>query len=798
MIVTKLQQDSIQYNGMVHISTGQSRKETKWKNKEMLWSELVEKLSQTTRTRETAAAYRGMHADLRSEIKDVGGFVGGVLKGGRRKKGQVAWRTLLTLDVDFGDMTLWDQVSLLFGNAIVMYSTHSHNVDKPKMRLIAPLSRQVTADEYQALSRFIAAEIGIDIFDDTTYQPERLMYWPSTSEDAPFEFEFLDGPWLDPDKVFSRHKDWDDASTWPESSRAHKIRNKHAEKQGDPLDKPGIIGAFNRTYGIEAAMTTFLSDIYQQCDEQDRFTFMAGSASAGVIVYNDIFSFSHHGTDPTGGLLCNAFDLVRIHLFGIKDEDSKPDVPIHKLPSYKAMNEWVIKDPQIRIELASIKQTELAEDFAEVIEDDNAWKAKLSYTDKGMMQQTINNAVLMLRYDSQLKGLIALDTFTRTLTIKRSAPWRTTKKIEQWTDSDDASLRHYLEVMYDIKKREIMNDAIQIISKENKYHPIEEYLNRLKWDGVSRLDTMLIDLLGVEDNLYSRSISRKWMAAAAGRVRQPGIKFDNMLILVGKQGVGKSQFFNKLAVNIEWFSDSMNKFDNSKDSMEQLAGKWILELGELSAMKRYEVEHVKVFLSKQEDSYRQSYGKRTEAFPRQCVFGGTTNKEDFLQDSTGARRFWPVRVEDTKRFWTDMTPEFVDQLWAEADVTFLLGEPLYISGEAERISKVHQEQYTELGGKVGVAGEFLERLIPIDWEKKKVEEKVNWLYGFEPVNGEELVARNSISGIELFVECFSGRVDNYNKKDAYEMSDILLNLNWSRDKNPKTVYGYGKQRIFNR
>ena len=206
--------------------------------------------------------------------------------------------------------------------------------------------------------------------------------------------------------------------------------------------------------------------------------------------------------------------------------------------------------------------------------------------------------------------------------------------------------------------------------QENAYHPVREYLDALVWDGKTRLDTLLSYFLGAEDNAYIRSAGRKWMIASIARIRDPGCKFDHMLILIGAQGVGKSQFFNRIARHQAWFSDSMSKFDNSKEAMEQLAGKWIIEIGELSVMKRSEVESIKTFLTKQDDSYRPSYGRRLETFPRQCVFGGTTNRDDFLQDATGNRRFWPVPITDTKRMWGELTPEIVDQLWAEADAAY--------------------------------------------------------------------------------------------------------------------------------
>jgi putative DNA primase/helicase len=800
-------QNSLQHDGQLYVALGKSRHETKWKNREIRWSEVLEKISKVTRTRETYAQYQRMTRDERADVKDVGGFVGGSVKAGRRKRGSVAWRSLLTLDADFAEPDLWSKIELLFGNAIAMYSTHSHNPETPKLRLVAPFSRQINADEYEAISRFIAADIGIDVFDDTTYQPERLMYWPSAAEDGAFEFKYLDGPFINPDDILARFPNWKDASTWPESSRAHTIRQRHAEKQGNPREKHGAVGAFCRTYTVTEAIEAFMPDVYTACDVPRRYTYAFGSASAGVIVYDsDLFSFSHHGTDPAGGILCNAFDLIRIHKFNIQDEDEKDDTPVYKLASYKAMCEWAIKDDKVKIELANAKTQEAAAEFGEFEEaaapeeKPDEWKAKLSYSDKGTIIQSIHNSLLITRHDPGIKGTIALDEFTRKINVKQNTPWRNVTLPEPWTDADDAALRHYLEVRYRIKKRECINDALQIITKENQYHPIIEYLDSITWDGVPRIETALIYFLGVEDTPYTREISRKWFTAGAARIRKPGVKFDNMLILVGNQGVGKSQFFIRITKNLTWFSDSMSKFDNSKESMEQLAGKWIIELGELSALKRFEVEHVKVFLSKQEDSYRQSYGKRTESYPRQCIFGGTTNREDFLQDATGARRFWPVKVGDTQKLWKEMTPAIVDQLWAEADTSWKLGEDLYLGIDADNIAKEQHEMYTELGGKVGAAGEFLEKLILPEWETMAIRDKLDWLNGYEfgGIREEGSVPRNSVSGVELFVECFGGTIDKFTKKDAYEMSDILTGLGWSRNTKSDRIIGYGKQRTFRR
>lgn len=354
---------AIKHDGSLTLAIGKSRKETQWKNRDMLWSDLVKKLSRTRRTGETFEEYKRMTKAQQSGVKDVGGFVGGTLKDGRRKSDNVVWRQLITLDADYIKGDLWSAVEMMLGTACVAYSTHSHTPEKPRLRLVIPLTRAVTPDEYQAVARRIAADIGIDFFDDTTYEPSRLMYWPSTSQDAEYQFHYLDDEWLDPDEVLARYEDWRDPSYWPESSRTKETRQKLADKQGDPLEKPGRIGNFNRTYTIHEAIEEFLSDVYEPVGD-GRYTYMEGSSVGGLVVYdNDTFAFSHHGTDPVGGLLVNAFDLVRIHKFGDQDENIQPNTTVTKRPSYKAMCELVDDDSRVAEMKREERMKAIEEDF---------------------------------------------------------------------------------------------------------------------------------------------------------------------------------------------------------------------------------------------------------------------------------------------------------------------------------------------------------------------------------------------------------------------------------------------------
>ena len=355
---------NLKHDGPIVISTGNSRKEKKWINKEMLWSEFLEKVNVTQRTSETFEEYRKMSKDEQDDRKDVGGFVGGKLKGGRRKNGFVEYRSLLTLDMDFAQPDIWDEIFMFYSYACCIYSTHKHSPEAPRLRLVIPLSRVVNAEEYTAIARKVAGDLGIEMFDDTTYTASRLMYWPSSPSDIEHVFKYNDEPWMNPDEVLATYVDWKDASSWPVSSRQQSVIKKSAEKQADPSTKAGVIGAFCRTYSITEALETFLGDVYGLCDMEGRYTFLGGSTSGGLILYdNDLFAFSHHGTDPISGKLVNAFDLVRVHKFGAQDDGLEESTPPSKRPSYKAMQEFVSGDGRVQETLAIERRAAIEADF---------------------------------------------------------------------------------------------------------------------------------------------------------------------------------------------------------------------------------------------------------------------------------------------------------------------------------------------------------------------------------------------------------------------------------------------------
>jgi predicted P-loop ATPase len=796
---------SITHDDKITIAVGASRKELHWRNKEMLWSKLVEKLSTTHRTHETYAEYLAFKKDLQDKTKDVGGFVGGYLTGGRRKPGNVANRQLVTLDIDFGHPDIWEDFTLMYGNAAVLYSTHKHKPDEPRLRLIVPLDRPVFADEYIAIARRIAGAVGIECFDDTTFQPSRLMYWPSTSKDGEYLFKLQDGEWLNADAVLAGYHDWRDASEWPVSSRVDKAIQSHIKKQGDPLEKPGIVGAFCRTYGIAEVIAKYLQDVYEACDTEDRYSYTEGSTSGGLVVYEDKYAFSHHGTDPVSGKLCNAFDLVRLHKFGLRDEDAREGTPGNKLPSYTAMMDFCTKDPQVRKQIGSERLQEAASDFADVqVEEleviDDEWLALLDVDRKGNYLSTINNIILILNNDPRLKNAVALDEFENREIARRHLPWRKVTPLTKYlTDADDAGLWHYLEKSYGINNVSKMQAAMSQVLRDNGFHPVRNYLDGLDWDGEPRLDSLLVDYLGAPDTDYVRAVTRKTLCAAVARIYRPGIKFDYVLVLVGKQGQGKSQIIDRLGR--QWFSDSFGTIQG-KEAFEQIQGVWLVEMGELAGLKKSDVETIKHFVSKREDRYRVAYGRRVENFPRQCIFFGTTNNRDFLRDPTGNRRFWPVDTQEAapaKNVFTDMVDEEIDQVWAEAVYYYQKGEALYLSKELEEEAFAMQQEHSEQDERTGMIQKYLDTLLPDSWEAMDIYQRRAYLQGDE-IQETGTRRRNKVCVAEIWCEVLNGHQKDMSRFNTKDIHNILKGLQeWEVSPKGKAKFGfYGVQIAYNR
>lgn len=790
---------SVTHDELLTISTGSSRKTKIWKSKKISWSKFIQRLSNTKRTNETQAQYFRLGKERQDEIKDVGGFVGGELKDGRRTALNVINRQLITLDADFAEKNLWEKIQSDFDNAACVYSTHKHTKENPRLRIIIPLDRPVSPDEFQAIGRKIAEKFGIDNFDDTTYQPHRLMYFPSTSSDAEFYFQWQDGEFLSADSILAEYDDWQDVSTWARSTRSKEIVQREIKKAEDPLKKSGLIGAFCRSYTIQEVIEKYLPDVYEEVN-QNRFTFKAGTSAGGAIVFEDKFLYSFHATDPCSLILCNAFDLVRIHKFGELDE-GKEKKEIVSLPSYSKMLDLCSKDEKVKILLTE----EAMKDFDDLGEEkqDMSWSSKLERNSKtGKILATRSNIRVILENDARLKNKFGYDLFSQRIVILQPLFWRSKDdNSEFWADGDDSQLRYYLETYYNIDNKSKIDDEILNVANNNSFHRVKDYLRGLSWDGTPRMDKIFVKYLGAKDSLYTRTVTRKSLIAAVARVMKPGIKFDNMIVLEGAQGIGKSFLLSKLGK--DWFSDSLTDLRN-KDAFESLRGYWILEMAEMLTAKKSDSETVKFFISKQVDNFRVSFGKRTQDFPRQCIFFGTTNNKFFLRDRTGNRRFFPIACSYERReqniFLDKNIDSEIDQIWAEAYTAWKNDESIWIGYEMEQVAKKIQEQHTEENPLVGTIEEFLEKEIPANWYERDLQRRIEYIRnnGDFDEESQKTFKRNKICTSEIWLELLGGDVKKLTPYESKNIVESLLSLTEWEPSQEKLFFGkaYGRQKAF--
>ncbi|MDO4517308.1 MAG: VapE family protein [Bacillota bacterium] len=641
------------------IYTAQSRRDQQLKPENLTVPELFSRLSASVPLAQTWDEYRALPKGQQDDLKDVGGFVAGVLADGRRRSGCVVSRCAAVLDLDNLPSGTTEEVIHrveALGCAFCVYSTAKHHPSKPRLRVVVPFAQDVAVEEYRPLVRLLAQRIEpeMGLFDPTCDEAARLMYWPVRCSDVePVFVADASKPLLDPAALLAALTDWRDATSWPSWPGSDAIP-RLAAKQGDPTAKTGLVGAFCRVYDVETAMDVFLPGIYTAAGE-GRYTFTGGSSFGGAVIYDGgKFLFSHHATDPCGSRLVNAWDLVRLHRFGALDDDAAPGTPGGRLPSYLAMQQLARQDDAVRRELAT-ESFQAAQDIAVV----DAEAAVQLHTFAG---QPLSLAVV--RAALRAYGITARTNEVTGRLEVHGLP----------SEYSAANAPNILPVWLMDKLRGVgvkqvsknaVTDYLTVIVDADRVNPVRQMLTGTVWDGHERLPELL-DILGVDPGSLSAVLVRKWLLQTVALAFNDGdTAADGVLTLQGAQGLGKTFLFRRLAMEPSWFVEGAS-LEGGKDDFINATGGWLVELGELERSLRRDPGKLKAFITSPADNIRKPYAREASWAPRHTSLCATVNQGEFLADETGDRRFWvvPVTRLDLDRLKA-LPVEWFRQLWSE-------------------------------------------------------------------------------------------------------------------------------------
>lgn len=467
----------------------------------------------------------------------------------------------------------------------------------------------------------------------------------------------------------------------------------------------------------------------------------------------------------------------------------------------KDANELLVKD-RTRL-IASLQEhleraTALDKDqwLREMLERKQAtsdWRGSLirNQTDNAV-KNNLRNIHLILENDDNYKDKIRFNELKQMRTYDE----------KDWNDIIESQLKLYFEEEYNvITSVDTINHACNIIADKHAYHPIRDYLNSVQWDGIYRIKSVFTDFLGATDNIYTQSVSVVTFVGCVARIMQAGVKFDTCTTLVGKQGTGKSKFLFKIAVNPEWFTDGVTTFDG-KDFYESIQGKWIIELGEGTAFQKSIKERCKQAIASQQDTYREPYARHPTVRKRQCVFFGTTNNYDFLKDETGDRRYYPIDVniaKATKSIDTDLTPEYVGQLWAEAVQLFKSGQSIYIQdSQVLALAEQEQRKHFDESPLQSDIYNFLEIPITKGWYNASLEARRMHIRDCQ--NGNAVAGaykRDRISVKEIACELYGYELNQpIDRRFSLDIARTLTALGWLKNGKKMRLDIYGVQWIY--
>lgn len=729
-------------------------------------------------------------------VKDCGGYVAGRLKGTARRKGQVEYRSAVTLDADAASETLPALVAGLGLRALV-HSTYSHTRAHPRYRVVIPIMGPgLSEEEYPRVARGLIEALGEAQFDPGSTQPERLMFWPATANPDEYEVVECQGETATAQGLL---RDFGGLGPMPDHMPGSKR---------DPMGLPGVAGAFNRVYDMARAVETFHLPYDPVEGEPNRWHYTPAESEGGVIVYPDGYVFSNHASDPAYGRALSLFDLVALHVYG--GEDRAAGVPQSTAPAdrpsiQRAMREFAAR-PEIVTEL-------VAADFADVDGDEDGarglpeWVLEFHLRPKtGKPLDDVHNWDLLMRHDPVLCGLARNDMDLTTVT-RRQFPWRAVEagKDDALTNADRAQISAHLQRAYNMPRpaQEQLNGVIDMVAQDNAFHPVVEYLESLEWDGVSRVETYLP---GAAD-AYTRRVARLVAVQAVARALDPGVKVDNCLILTGRQGLGKSWFVETMA---RGWTCTLGPIEGSglRDTVMAMTRSWVTVADEGFAMKKADAEALKQFVTLTHDVIRPPYAREHVKLPRRQVIWGTTNDAVFLRAQEGNRRFLIVEVAEKLDFGK-YSDEYVNQVWAEAvhiwktsrDKYGLKDNPeLFLSSEEEAAAESVRSMATEEDSMTGLIQAYLDTLVPENWVEMSPEERISWLRDEEQgiVSGTHPI--DVVCSLEIWEIALGRERGKHSRVDILQITNALKQLpGWFGPMpKPTRLPFYGPQRVFAR
>lgn len=621
----------------------------------------------------THDAYVALAKNQQDDLKDVGAFIAGELKNGRRRRDCILSRNAAVLDADSlpaGGTDDFVRAVCALGVCCCIYSTAKHFPGTPRLRVVFPFSEDIPAEQYPLVVRLLCQRIQPEMswFDPTTAEAGRIMYYPAHCQDITPVYCVQDGGGLlDANGLIAQFPDWRDVSAWPVFPR-EQTPARLAAKQQDPEAKTGVVGAFCRIYNVPAAMDKFLPGIYEETATAGRYTFTEGSTAGGAVVYdNGKFLYSHHATDPAGGKLVNAFDLVRLHRFAEMDDGAKPGTPAVRLPSYTAMLELARSDPQVSDVLARERFASAVEDFQDVTNEDAA--VELGRCEKQILTEGI------VRLALKAFGIRVRRNLITGKVVITGAP-------EQYSPEEAVNT---LPVFLMDRLRTIgvkgvnktaITDYLGNIADVDRFNPVVDMLESTEWDRQGRFQEFL-KILGIPAGSFHAKLVRCWLIQTVALVHNEmgrSVAAEGIFTLQGPQGIGKTLLLRRLAILEEWFAEGITLDMKDKDSILRATSAWIAELGELDSTLRREQSALKAFITSPSDHVRAPYAREATDRPRRTSFAATVNPEQFLRDETGDRRFWVVPVSNIDlKMLISLPDEWFIQLWAEIYAYWKMG-----------------------------------------------------------------------------------------------------------------------------